>query len=709
MKAHIDFETKSLIDLTTCGADKYARDLSTEVLCLGWVLGDNPEAVDCFAPGMPEPTPLLDHIENGGTVAIHNAAFELLIWEHVISRMFPHWPKLRITQVSCTMARAYACAFPGSLDKLAPALGLSEAKDKAGRAAMMKMCKPDARIYRAEGRIVWHDTPELRATLYSYCKQDVRTEIAIDKKLPELTPSERIIWELDWKINRHGIRIDAAFCEAGNGAAAREKKRANAALVALTKGAVKSASAPKAMKDWLAAQGLELDNLKKRTVERAINEKEEGTADDIIEALELRQEASKSSLKKFATALKCLNDDGRIRGQIQYHGATTGRFAGRLWQPHNLKRSELLQEIIDAVINCTLSIPEPEIFINHFWGDAIGTLSNCMRATAIPAEGCELFYGDYANIEGRTLAWLAGEEWKLDAYRDYDAGIGPDTYKLAYASSFRIPVASVTDDQRQIGKVQELALGYQGGVGAFKSMGENYGVYVLGKNDKAPKKAKQVLTEEQADEIKTAWRAAHPTVKQFWYDLEAAAIRAVQNPGVTFAAIPQDRFSDDEKTREVKDARRRACELRPIRYHFSSKSRMLRCQLPSGRVLQYPYADLSFKKVPWSDEPKLSLRYWGIQAPPKGKGIWEQLWSYGGHLCENITQAVARDILAAALYRLDRAGYAIPLHVHDEIVCEVPYGTKTVDDMRRLMSVLPPWAKGLPVAVKVQSGKRYYK
>lgn len=307
--------------------------------------------------------------------------------------------------------------------------------------------------------------------------------------------------------------------------------------------------------------------------------------------------------------------------------------------------------------------------IDALHGAPLNVISDCLRAMITAAPGRDLVAADFANIEGRVLAWLAGEDWKLEAFKAFDAGQGADLYKLAYARAYGLEAADVTKDQRQVGKVMELALGYQGGVGAFQTMARGYGVRI---------------TDEQADEIKTRWREQHPATKAFWKTLERSAIAATREPGrVTKAG----------------------------RILFRKNGSFLWARLPSGRSLCYPYPRIVEKTLPWEDEDGKpakgeALEYDGVDPVTKAWGTTD---TYGGKLAENVTQAVARDILAAALLRLEHHGYAVVMHVHDEIVCEVPEGWGAVDEMEHLMEEIPTWAEGLPIAAEGWRGKRYRK
>jgi DNA polymerase len=341
---------------------------------------------------------------------------------------------------------------------------------------------------------------------------------------------------------------------------------------------------------------------------------------------------------------------------FQYFGAATGRWAGRKIQLQNLPRPKIKQEAIERAI----SAPE------KITGNIMQTASDCIRGMFIPAPGNTFICADYSNIEGRCLAWIAGEEWKLRAFRAFDADVGDDLYRLAYAKSFRKNVDKVTDDERQIGKVMELALGYGGGVGAFQTMARGYGVKV---------------TDAKAEELKTAWRDAHPKTKSFWYALEEAASSAITHPGQAFKAN---------------------------RIVYIKKGSFLCCKLPSGRIMYYPYPKLEMVDTPWGDK-KMGITYMSQDSQSKK---WMRCKTYGGSLCENICQAISRDILAEGMLRLESVKYKIVMHVHDEIVAEIPkeYMPEVeLEAFESIMAVVPEWATGFPIVAKGWTGDRYRK
>ncbi|WP_426271540.1 DNA polymerase [Dyella kyungheensis] len=664
---HIDFETRSAADLKVVGLDNYACDPSTAIWCMAYAFGDGPVTiVGESEPSLERMTAsrvlIIKYIQSGGLVYAHNAAFELAIWNAVMPDC---WPRLDPKQVRCTMAMAYAMGLPGSLDGAAAALGIEQRKDAKGSRVMMQLAKPRKVVQHlpehdgATGYIehVWWDDPVKLQTLYDYCKQDVEVERALHKRMVELSADEQSLWHLDQTINARGIQVDRASIDAAIDLVTAEKIRLDEAMRKTTGNVVAGCTDVRQLTAWLRYKGVDTPGIAKADVSELLNR--DDLVDECRTALMLRQEAAKSSTAKLVAMRDRAGPDGRMRGLFQYHGAATGRWAGRGPQPHNFPRPTLLHDQ-DDIEDVIAHFGQPE-YLRVFYGDPMPLTADCMRGMIVAGPGKELVCCDYSNIEGRVLAWLAGEEWKLQAFRDYDAGTGADLYLLAYAKGFRCSLEAAKPF-RQVGKVMELALGYGGGVGAFQKMARGYGV---------------VVSDERADELKVAWRGAHPQVVKFWRDLEAAAIRAVQEGGV-------------QKVRDIA---------------FKVAGSFLWCQLPSKRVLCYPYPQIRNKETPRGAVVP-ALTYMAVNGVTRK---WERCDTYGGSLAENVTQAVARDILVAGMRAVETLGAPVVMHVHDEIVCECNLHEISVDEIATVMSNVPHWATGLPVAATGWQGQRYRK
>lgn len=668
--AHLDFETYSTCDLRAAGAHAYAEDPTTGVWCAAWCIGDAP--VMTWKPGEPDPEALLAFIRDGGKVVIHNAQFDRQIWNKVVRRDRPHWPELQIGQTICTMARAQAMALPASLDQLGYALGLKIQKDKDGAALMMRMCRPR----KVDGEVVtWWDEPEKVERLTDYCRIDVEAERLADEALPFLPAAEQEVYELDQLINERGVMIDLPIVRKAVAVVKEAKRRADERMWYLTDGEVQKTTETAKLVAWINSKGVPCESVAKGETEELILRAAVTNNPVVEEVVRLRKAAAKSSAAKFTAMEKSACADGRVRGTLAYHGAATGRWAGRLIQPQNLPRVDPDRDLPDverALTLLGLDMRPAEIVdaLEMLTGQPMETLSKCLRAMLIAGPGKKFVGGDFSNIEGRVNAWLAGEDWKVQAFRDFDAGTGHDLYKLAFARSFGVKVEDVSKADRQIGKVMELALGYQGGVGAFQTMASGYGIKV---------------TDERADELKRAWREAHPRIVQSWWDLSDAAIAAVGSPG---------------EITSVLEGR--------IRYRASNG--FLFCRLPSGRCLAYAKPRL-VQVEDLRGRMRYQIEYDAVDSVTRR---WGPSRLYGGLQCENVVQAIARDVMVAAMLNAEDAGFHVVLTVHDELLCEendtlLRKQNSDAEVLRKIMATVPEWAEGLPIAAATWEDRRYVK
>lgn len=675
---HIDFETYSACELRDRGLHNYATDPTTGVHCMAFAFDDLEPVVAKFT-NVAGDMPLIgvhEHVANGGIVYAHNAAFELAIWNNICVPRYG-WPELKPEQVRCTMAMCYAMGLPGALENAAPALGLAQRKDAAGKRVMLQLAKPIS-VYLREERpyAFWSpDTaPEKFEQLYAYCKQDVEVERALHHRLMELSDDEQRIWQLDYRINQRGIRVDLESIDKAIALVEQEKRRLDEEMLRVTGGVAGKCTEVQVLVKWIRTQGVEMNGLAKADVLDALA----GDLPPAVEAaLRLRKEAAKSSTAKLVAMKERASADGRVRGCFQYHGAATGRWAHRGIQPGNMPRPRPGMggdEINDVIANLYR-----HAYIDMMYGPTMDAIADSLRGMIVAEPGNDLVAVDFSAIEARVLAWLAGQESVLDIFRTHGK-----IYEHAAAGIYHVPMERVTKDQRQIGKVAVLALGYGGGVGAFQSMARVYGVRV---------------PDAEADEIKSAWRAVHPAIVSYWYDLERAAIRALTDGGVQ-AVGPRGR--------EIK---------------FRKAGSFLWLQLPSKRVLCYPYPELRIVDTPWGEQ-KEALTYMTeldsttrkklgnkVLPDPNANGNWCRISTYGGSLAENVTQAVAADLLRYSMETLESAGYPVVMHVHDEAVVEIASSCddRTLERIEELMAQTPAWAAGLPVSAEGWRAKRYRK
>lgn len=739
---HLDMETRSACDLRKAGVYKYAEHPTTSLWLFSYRFDAGP--VKRWRRGEVLPSDVLEWIADGRCFTGHNVAFERIIWNTVVRREYPGVPEITREQCDCTMVRAHAVGLPPQLGVLGQALRTSTQKDTEGAALMMRMARPrrivtvdeddylalhekalldphtytfdtSDRTLNAPPICIWWNEPAKLDRLHDYCDDDVRTECDADAMIPHLSEAERRLWIETERMNDRGILIDHGMVERAMAVADVAKKRLSQRMAGVTGGAVKTCTNAKALVEWLVSRGIACESVAKGEQED-LEIEIRGNADDVaLEALEIRRAGMRSSTTKLKAMLACECADGRARGQIQHHGANTGRAAGRLIQPQNLFRIDPERDLptVNAVYAALEQFAVPEDahdVIEMTFGDVLLSLAKSMRGQFIAAPGHDLVVGDLSNIEGRGNAWAAGEAWKLDAFRAYDAGTGPDLYLLAYAKSFGIPIDQVLKWMRQIGKVQELALGYQGSVGAFINMAANYGLkpqqladavhrsvdlaqwLTVSRGYKAAVSGGRGygLTEFQWTGLKIivdGFREANPAIVQGWWDAQDAAIEATDAPGTI---VP--------------------CYHGRVKYLHSKG--FLWCQLPSGRLLGYASARMveTREKVEATEErPEYYRTNRSVHFERYHARKWITSSLYGGLQCNNIVQGLARDILKDGQLRLLDAGYPLNLEVHDENVSEVPTGFGSEAEYVDLMSRRGAWYADLPLAVKAGRDRRYVK
>jgi DNA polymerase len=573
-------------------------------------------------------------IDEDVILVFHNAMFDRAVLN--AQWWMDDFP-LPIKRFFCTMSKAYAHSLPGSLDKLCEVLNIEqdERKLKAGKSLVHLFCKPMPKKSKLR-RATRETHPEKWREFVEYAKFDIVSMRAVNRKLPDWNyrGDELTLWHLDQRINDRGFQCDIELAEHAIAATTQQHALLAEATNNQTMGVVQSATQRDALLGYILADyGVDLPDMRADTLERRLEDPEIPEA--LKELLRVRLQATTTSTSKYKRVIQGANADGRLRGTLQFCGALrTGRWGGRTFQPHNLPRPSLKKQLIDVAIDAIKADAADLVFDN-----VMEACSSSIRGVIIAPPGKKLVVSDYSNIEGRALAWLAGEEWKLQAFRDFDAGIGKDLYVLAYARAFNIDPEDVDDHMRQIGKVMELALGYGGGVGAFLTMVATYGIdlYEMAErgSDSVPHWAEHQAASNydwavekkrtygllshlwiMCEALKLLWRRAHPMTVKHWSDLNQAAKDAIDSPGKSFQVN---------------------------RVTLKKQGAWLRMILPSGRSLCYPSARIDGNNVTYMGVNQYSRK-------------WCRIKTYGGKLAENETQAVARDRLAEGMRAVENYG-----------------------------------------------------
>lgn len=686
---YIDIETRSAVNLISKGVYVYAEHPSTAIILLSYALDDGPIKTWYILQGQPIPEDLRRAILNPTTTLIaHNAGFERVLLT-VVGRDFMDLEVYNafrnISRWSCTAARSALMGLPRSLENVGKALGLAIQKDIEGYNLMMVMCAPIS--LNLEGGWVWREGIVDQERLGAYCEIDVAVERLVNKDLPLLTEFEQAVWSTTERMNDRGVSVDGKLLEKLLMFTGDAEAAANEKMSALTLGVVPKVTSVPKLRAWLVSKGLEEaeeldDKGKPKGVGKWMIQKwlDDGSLPDFLrEVLIVRKEGGKSSVKKFIAIAGRLNLDNRIRGSLLYCGApSTTRFSSRGAQLQNLPRATTVRNMIQA-INDVLDGMDIDAIRVH--GPPLVVASEMARPVFVAAPFHWLARGDYSQIEARVLAWIAGEHWKVNAFREYDVILGTDArgklirkgadlYIKTAAAIFALDPSEIDGNRRQIGKVAELACGFMGGYRAILAMARLYNVKI---------------SAEEAEGIKMAWRQANPVITQFWYDLDNAAIACM-------------RGKHGEKH-----------QVRPGLW-FKRNRRALALRLPSGGALVYWYPKLEEVETPWG-QTRIAVTF---MAEDSQKHMWVRHKGYGGLWAENVAQKLARDIMADALVRLDAAGLDPRLTVHDEAVCQVswnrcPTAAEAAHEVESLMMIGRDWTTGLPIAAEASAAERYLK
>lgn len=702
--------------LPAVGAPVYAEHPSCDILSLAYNL-KNGLGQRLWLPTHPAPLDLLEYIRSGGLIEAQNVGFEFYIWQNVGVKKYG-WPPLDPKQLRCSKAKSRAWSLPGALADAAKVLGLSQQKDTDGKRLLNKFSIPrNPTKADKRTRILPLDDAADGPRLFDYNVQDIAVESELSSRVPDLTDAELAVWQLDQTINRRGVYIDMPSVDAMIAVYESECQRLEKELQAITNGEINSAGQVAAIVKHLESYGLYLQGLDSDNVEAALARELPPVARRV---LEIRQSVGSSNIKKLYAFKLRTSADSRLRDMFEYYGAATGRWAGRGVQPQNMasagpkvvrssccgaihsahlpacpyclapaatttaQPAEWGAESMESVLR---DVKSRAIYTN--WKDPVGAMTGCLRGMFTAAPNHRLISSDFSAIEAVVLACMAGEQWRIDVFNTHGK-----IYEMSAAKISGIPFETIMQHKKDtgqhhplrktIGKVAELASGYAGWIGAWKAFG-----------------ADAFMSEQEIKQAILKWRAESPAIVEFWggqwhqpnprewdfvprlFGLEGAAVAAVMSIGNWYTAGPTK---------------------------WGVHNDALYCQLPSGRFLTYHRPRLTSSVDPRGLNV-MKLTYEGYNSDSsKGPVGWMRRDTYGGKLCENVVQAVARDILANSLLNLEAAGYPIVMHVHDEVISEVPNGVGSVLEFERIMSTMPSWCPDWPIrAAGGWEGLRYRK
>jgi len=650
-RIRLDFETRSELDIWKCGAWEYSHAPSTKILCTAWAEDNNPVIGVSTIAGLER---LKDYVTQEDCLFVaHNAFFEQCIWKNILVKRYG-FPPIPLKRWRCTLAKACAYAIPRGLEKAVQALNLPVHKDMGGRQIMLRLSKP---LPTKTGEIKFDNDPIKHRQLLEYCMQDVETERALDNAIPDLIYQEQEIWFYDQLINFRGVRVDIDLVKKFIEILNEKALELNVQLAHITNGEITRGTQTVAILKYLNKEGAGLDSINKQSVSEAIKSGRLNAKH--IQILRLRQQLGKSSLAKYKRLIDATDENGILRDCFVYHGASTGRFAGKLVQLQNLPSGNLSQDIDKTIHNLT-TLPGPMremLYPNK----VMDTLSSCIRGVFIPKDNHELYITDYSAIEARVLMWLADETLGLTEFRNTDTGQDEDIYVKMAQRIYHDPTLTKKSNkkERTLGKQAILGASYGMGPDKFKIVCHNFGIEI---------------SEEQAHKVIYLYRATYTKIVDFWKDIEQTFRQAYHFPNHILNCGRIDCIYDNSRD-------------------------VIFCKLPSNRILSY-------------HSPKIQLNRFGNQGltfMTEVSSQWVRRDTYGGLLTENCTQAVARDIMTYSFPKLEQSGFEILMHTHDEVVSQRPLKENRLLEMINIMCDLPDWAQGCPITAEGFTSNRYKK
>lgn len=634
-KLSCDIETFSDVDLIRCGVYKYADSPNFEMLLFAYAVDDGDVHIIDIAGGEELPEKIIQAIKSDTVVkTAYNAQFERVCLSRYLK--LPDGEYLNPQSWYCTAVQAAELALPLSLADVGSVLGLERQKMTEGKELIKYFCVP-CKPTKSNGNCTrnrpCHDINKWE-TFKKYCMRDVDVErqIADKLKMYPISDEEHRLYVLDQIINDRGVLVDSELAE--QAVKLNSIQTAVAVEQAYMITGLENPNSVTQLKQWLKEKGVEIESLSKKSVKSLADE----TDGDVSEMLKLRLLMAKTSVKKYEAVIRSVCSDNRVHGMMRFCGANrTGRWSGNILQPQNLPQNHLpdLTLARDIVKDGDFEM------LDMMFGNVPNVLSELIRTVLIPKPNHRFIVADFSAIEARVLAWIAGEQWRIDTFKN-----GGDIYCASASKMFKVPVEKhgVNGELRQKGKISELACGYGGSVGALKNMGA----------------VEMGVQENELQGLINDWRNANPHIVRFWYEVGNAAMKAIKEK----TTVPLGKLV------------------------FAYERGILFIRLPSGRRLSYIKPRIGTNRFGGD-----SITYMVINSAKK----WDRLETFGGKLTENIVQGTARDLLANALINAANAGYDTVFHVHDEIICEVPNGYGSVDELCKLMCIKPEWADGLPL------------